>query len=91
MCPTCEPFSARFRLIRSFDYRLLVRQAKTLVDDGVLRLLPGSAPFDHGSMPRPNGDVHRISCAECSQHFRLVREAYGSAGMWEQVNTEATV
>ncbi len=89
MCPTCEPFSDRFKLIRSFDYRSLVRQAKTLVDAGTLHLLPGSAPFDHGSMPRPAGDVHRIGCADCRQQFRLVREAYGSAGMWELVNDVA--
>ena len=86
MCPTCEPFSARFQLIRSFDYRSLLRQAKALVDDGVLCVLPGSAPFDGGSMARPAGEVHRIGCACCMQQFRLVREAYGSAGMWELVN-----
>ncbi len=89
MCETCEPFSDKFKRIRSFDYRSLVRQAKTLVDDGTLDLLPGSAPFEGGSSPRPNGDVHRISCAACRQEFRLVREAYGSAGMWELVNDVA--
>jgi hypothetical protein len=83
MCPTCEPFSEKFKLIRSFDYRSLLRQAKALVDCGTLQVLPGSAPFEGGPSGRPAGDVHRISCAACRQHFRLVRETYGSAGMWE--------
>ena len=93
-CETCEPFAQTREIRRPDDLSDAIREAKRLIETGVLEDHPGydgmTWPMDEMSIEKPWPDIvwcHLI-CPNCGQLFRLSAETYrGRGGAWEAIES----
>ena len=89
MCPTCRGYAEVVRIRQPHEYFDLLRQIRTLLQEGTLQLESGNCALDEVQKDKawPCDHIeHEFSCCSCGQHFRLGVETYhGSGGLWEAV------
>ncbi len=97
MCETCSPFEAQIPIHGPEQFRRIVRNIRTAVDDGLLRCIANESPGDmveqtsfmNLDLGRPWPSDHlqyEFLCPTCRTRFLLEVETYhGQGGEWRRV------
>lgn len=86
MCPKCQGFSQREKILQPHDLYSLVSQIETVVREGTLALVAGNCKLSdiRRGIPFPADRIEQtFACVSCAQKFKLDVDTYhGSGGDW---------
>jgi len=87
MCPKCQGFSERVRILHPYECYDLVRQLEQVVSEGTLVHVTGNCRLAdiHRDAPWPQDHIeHTFRCVACGLLFRFYVDTYhGSGGAWD--------